>query len=110
MKKAEIEYLEIEKNEEFEELINKNMIWVLLRVKYRVIKNIPLYSKVKVTTYPKKKGLVDFDRETQIEDLNGQLNRLTQRLNSNTELVETYNTEIDQIIAELEQLEASMKT
>lgn len=57
----------------FEELINKNMIWVLLRVKYRVIKNIPLYSKVKVTTYPKKKGLVDFDRETIIYSLDDEV-------------------------------------
>ena len=47
------------------------MIWVLMRVKYKVIKNIPLYSKVNATTWPRKKGLVDFDRETIICDLNG---------------------------------------
>lgn len=53
----------------FEELIRENMIWVLLRVKYKVIKNIPLYSKVKTITWPKQKGLVDFDREFQILSL-----------------------------------------
>ena len=55
----------------FEQLLEKNMIWVLVKVKYRVIKNIPLYSKVKVTTWPKKKGLVDFDRETLITTVDG---------------------------------------
>lgn len=55
----------------FQEMMNSNMIWVLLRVKYRVIKNIPLYSKVNAITWPKKKGLVDFDRETIITDMEG---------------------------------------
>lgn len=52
----------------FENLIDNNQIWVLLRVKYQVIKNIPLYSKIKAITWPKEKGLVDFDREFQIID------------------------------------------
>ena len=52
----------------FDEMYSNNMIWVLLRVKYKVVKNIPLYSKIVVTTWPRKKGLVDFDRETQICD------------------------------------------
>ena len=55
----------------FEEMMSSNMIWVLLRVKYRVIRNIPLYSKVNAITWPKKKGLVDFDRETIITDMEG---------------------------------------
>jgi acyl-ACP thioesterase len=53
----------------FDEMLSKNRIWVLLRVKYKVIKNVPLYSKVNVTTWPRKKGLVDFDRETIVCDL-----------------------------------------
>ena len=60
-------------NMAYEDLIVKNQIWVLLRVKYKVIKNIPLYSRVKVITWPKEKGLVDFDRETQIADLDGNI-------------------------------------
>jgi chromosome segregation protein len=46
---------------------------------------------------------------SQIEDLNGQIERLNQRLESNIALVANYNTEIDQIINELEELEASNK-
>lgn len=46
---------------------------------------------------------------SQVEDLNGQIERLNQRLESNKNLVINYNTEIDQIIAELEKLEASNK-
>lgn len=45
----------------------------------------------------------------QIEDLDGQIERLNQRLDSNKNLIETYNTEIDQIILELEKLEVSNK-
>lgn len=57
----------------FEEMYQKNQIWVLLRIKYKVIKEISLYSNVEVTTWPKKKGLVDFDRETIIKDDNGEV-------------------------------------
>lgn len=46
---------------------------------------------------------------SQLEDLNGQIERLNQRLDSNITLVANYNTEIDQIIDELEKLEASNK-
>lgn len=46
---------------------------------------------------------------SQIDDLNGQIERLNQRLESNKDLVSTYNTEIDQIVTELEELEASNK-
>ena len=55
----------------YEELLSKNQIWVLLRVKYKVLHEIKLYSKIKAITYAHEKGLVDFDRETQILDLNG---------------------------------------
>ena len=51
-------------NMSYEQMLKDNKIWVLLRVKYKVLKNIPLYADVDVITYPKKKGLVDFDRET----------------------------------------------
>jgi chromosome segregation protein len=46
---------------------------------------------------------------SQIEDLEGQIERLNQRLDSNKNLVENYNVEIDQIILELENLEAANK-
>lgn len=57
----------------FEDLKSNNMIWVLLRVKYKVIKEAKLYSNVNVVTWPKKKGLVDFDRVTEIYDLDNNL-------------------------------------
>jgi len=46
---------------------------------------------------------------SQIEDLNGQIERLNQRFESNKGLIANYNSEIDQIISELEKLEASNK-
>jgi chromosome segregation protein len=46
---------------------------------------------------------------SQTEDLNGQIERLNHRLESNTTLVADYNTEIEQIINELGELEASNK-
>ena len=46
---------------------------------------------------------------SQIDDLNGQIDRLNQRLESNKTLVAQYNSEIDQIVLELEKLEASNK-
>lgn len=46
---------------------------------------------------------------SQIDDLNGQIERLDQRLESNKNLVASYNLEIDQIVDELEKLEASNK-
>ncbi len=55
------------------DLIVKNQIWVLVRIKYKVLKQIPLFAKLKVVTWPKNKGLVDFDRETQILDENGDI-------------------------------------
>lgn len=55
----------------FENLMKSNQIWVLLRVKYKVIKQPSLYTNVIAITYPKKKSLVDFDREFQLVDENG---------------------------------------
>ncbi|MBC7427807.1 MAG: hypothetical protein H7336_04285, partial [Bacteriovorax sp.] len=46
---------------------------------------------------------------SQIDDLNGQIERLNQRLESNNTFVATYNSEIDQIIIELANLEAANK-
>lgn len=57
----------------FNDLIKNNLIWVLVRTKYIVLKNPPLYAKVKATTWPKPKGRIDFDREYIIEDEKGDL-------------------------------------
>ncbi len=45
--------------------------------------------------------------QSQIDDVNTQIERLSQRLSSNEELVNTYNTDIDQLISEHESLSES---
>ncbi len=57
----------------FDKMIKDNLIWVLLRTKYEVIKNPPLYSTVTVSTWPKEKGKIDFDREYVITDEKGEV-------------------------------------
>jgi chromosome segregation protein len=44
---------------------------------------------------------------SQVEDLEGQIERLNQRLESNKNLIENYNAEIDQVIAEQENLSSA---
>ena len=57
----------------FDDMIKRDLIWVLVRTKYEVIRYPKLYSTVIVTTWPKKKGRLDFDREYEILDENGDL-------------------------------------
>lgn len=57
----------------YDEMIKKDLIWVLVRTKYEVINYPKLYSTVTVLTWPKKKGRLDFDREYEILDENGNL-------------------------------------
>lgn len=56
----------------FNKMIKEDLIWVLVRTKYIVKKYPPLYSSVNVTTWPREKGRLDFDREYLIEDENGE--------------------------------------
>ena len=55
----------------YEELINQNMAWVLVRTSFEILKPIKLHEVLKVTTWPRNKGLVDFDRETIMQDQSG---------------------------------------
>lgn len=55
-------------NMSYEDLKAKNNIWVITSVKYKVIKEAPLYCDAKVITWPRPKGLVDFERTSQIYD------------------------------------------
>lgn len=57
----------------FDEMIKQNLIWVLLRTKIVVVKNPKLYDEVIVTTWPKQKGKLDFDREYVITDTDGNI-------------------------------------
>ena len=55
----------------YNDFIKHNRIWVLIRTRFEIIKNPDLYSTLTVKTWPRKKGRVDFDRDTLITDENG---------------------------------------
>lgn len=57
----------------YEDMLKRDLLWVLLRTKYEVIKYPSLYSSLNVKTWPKPKGKIDFDREYEIYDENGDL-------------------------------------
>lgn len=48
----------------------QNYAWVLMRVRYEMIKPILMDSEVKVITWPQPAGRIDFDRDYLICDLN----------------------------------------
>lgn len=52
----------------YEKLLEKNLIWVLVRTKFEIIKNPSMHSTISVKTWPKEKGKIDFDREYLILD------------------------------------------
>ena len=52
----------------FDKLINRDLIWVLVRTKFVVLKNPKMHDQCKTITWPKQKGKVDFDREYLIVD------------------------------------------
>lgn len=52
----------------YAEMKNQNLYWVLSRVKYDIINMPHIDQTVIVTTWPHKKGLVDFDRDFLICD------------------------------------------
>lgn len=54
-------------------MIKKNVIWVLVRVKYQVVKIPDMHGKVKVTTVPLSPSKLIFERDYYIEDENGEL-------------------------------------
>ena len=56
----------------YRELIKKDVIWVLLRNRFDVIKSPVPYSSVIVKTYPHKPGRGDFDRDYYIESPTGE--------------------------------------
>ena len=57
----------------YDNMLSQNMAWILVRTSYEVVKPFGLYETLKVTTWPKEKGLVDFDRETIMEDSNNDI-------------------------------------
>lgn len=56
-----------------EELIKNDLVWVVLRNKYEIIKMSSINQKVILKTWPHQKGKIDFDREYAIYDENKNL-------------------------------------
>ena len=57
----------------FQTMLNKNLYWVLSRVKYDIIKMPYPDQVVTATTWPHEKGRIDFDRDMLITDENGEI-------------------------------------
>lgn len=57
----------------YEDLLKKDSVWVLLRMRYDVLKTVKFGSEnIVVKTWPHKAGRVDYDRDFCIENLNGE--------------------------------------
>ena len=57
----------------FESMLNKNLYWVLSRVKYDILIQPKIDQIVTVETWPCEKGKVDFDRDFLVKNLNGEV-------------------------------------
>ena len=57
----------------FEELYSRQLLWVLVRIKYEVISEPYMYQQVKVKTWPLAPARVGFQREYLMEDLEGNI-------------------------------------
>jgi len=55
----------------FDDLIQKDYIWVVTKIRYKVLKPIKKNQKLYITTWPLPKGVIDFCRDYLIEDENG---------------------------------------
>lgn len=57
----------------YNDMVNKGYFWVLVRTRFDVVSSLKEYSNIIVKTWPKKRGKIDFDREYEILDENGNL-------------------------------------
>ena len=58
----------------YQDIIKDNLLWVILYSEFNVVKRLPLFGeKIKVQTWPKMKGKLEFDREFQILDSNDEV-------------------------------------
>ncbi|MBE6788599.1 MAG: hypothetical protein E7539_02935 [Ruminococcaceae bacterium] len=56
----------------FDDLIKRDLLWVVTKIKYEVLMPVPIHSEVVVTTWPKEPSRVTFEREYLVQDENGQ--------------------------------------
>lgn len=54
-------------------LMERSLLWVLIRTKYEVLKDPEMYQKVRVKTWPLPPTRVGFQREYLMESLNGEI-------------------------------------
>lgn len=58
----------------YEDIIKDDLLWVILYSEFNVIKRLPIFGeKIKIQTWPKIKGKLEFHREFQILDMNDNL-------------------------------------
>ena len=55
----------------FEELLKNNLLWVLVKVKFKILADVKEHQKVAVKTWPLPAGRVSLQREYLIEDQSG---------------------------------------
>ena len=56
----------------FEEMLAKNLLWVVLKVKFTIIQAPEINQTVTVKTWPKKPRRIDFEREYLIQNQQGE--------------------------------------
>jgi len=57
----------------FEDLIKNDKIWVVTKIRYTVLKQIPENIPLLITTWPQPKGIMDFCRDYLITDQAGEI-------------------------------------
>lgn len=57
----------------YKQMKEKGLMWVILKTKYQVLKNLERYSTVSVTTWPLKSNGLVFRREYQIRNQQGEV-------------------------------------
>ena len=57
----------------YEDLVKKNKFWVVLRTKYKVLKDIPEYEEIKVSTWTNEPSKIDVYRHYEIYDKDNNL-------------------------------------
>ncbi len=56
---------------DYDQMILRNMMWVIVRVKYRILQKVKMYQRVNVVTWPHPNRRLDFQRDYLIRDENG---------------------------------------
>ncbi len=57
----------------FNAMVENKIFWVLIRSRFEIYKQPLPNQQIKVTTWPKQKGKIDFDRDYEILSLDGEL-------------------------------------